>query len=110
MAGEAEAVLGGGARPAAVVPALFSTGRKKEAEWTGWAKWQSRSVGRLGRLGQKLKEIPFWNKNWNFEFTKALEICTRRFKRNFDTRIFLNSSRILKDFWKIQYVMPWMQP
>jgi hypothetical protein len=59
MAGEAEAVLGGGARPAAVVPALFSTGRKKEVEWTGWAKRQSRSVGRLGRLGQKLKEIPF---------------------------------------------------
>jgi hypothetical protein len=24
----------------------------------------------------------------NFEFTKALEICRRRFRRNFDMRIF----------------------
>jgi hypothetical protein len=30
----------------------------------------------------------FWNKNWIFEFTKDLEICTRRFMRNFGTRIF----------------------
>jgi hypothetical protein len=32
-----------------------------------------------------------------------LKFCTRRFRRNFDMRIFLNSSRILKDFRKIQY-------
>jgi hypothetical protein len=36
-----------------------------------------------------------------FEYTKALEICTRRFRRNFDMRIFLNSPRLLKDFRKI---------
>jgi hypothetical protein len=59
MAGEAEAVLEGSARPAAAVPALFSMGRKKKAEWTGWAKRPSRPVGQLGQLGQKLKEIPF---------------------------------------------------
>jgi hypothetical protein len=56
MAGEARAALGGSTRPVAVVPALFSTGRKKKA---GWAKRPSRPVGWLGRLGQKLKEIPF---------------------------------------------------
>jgi hypothetical protein len=43
--------------------------------------------GRMGQLGQKLKKS-IQNKNWIFEFTKALEICTRRFRRNFDTRIF----------------------
>jgi hypothetical protein len=50
---------GGDTRPAAAVPALFSTGRKKKAGWAGRAKRPSRPVGRLGRLGQKLKEIPF---------------------------------------------------
>jgi hypothetical protein len=25
---------------------------------------------------------------WIFEYTKALEICTRKFRRNFDMRIF----------------------
>jgi hypothetical protein len=78
MAGEAEAV----------VSALFSTGRKKKAGWAGWARRSSRPAGRLGRLGQKLKEIPFRNKYWIFEFTRALKICTRRFRRNLDTRIF----------------------
>jgi hypothetical protein len=88
MAGEARAALGGGARPTAVVIALFSMGRKKKVSSAGWAKRPSRPVGRLGRLAQKLKEFPFQNKNWNFEFTKALENCTRRFRNNFDTRIF----------------------
>jgi hypothetical protein len=41
-----------------------------------------------------------------FEYTKALEICTRRFRRNFDIRIFLNSSRLLKYFRKMEYAMP----
>jgi hypothetical protein len=36
----------------------------------------------------KAKKKNFWIKNWIFEFTKALEICTRRFRRNFDVRIF----------------------
>jgi hypothetical protein len=35
------------------------------------------------------------------EFVKALRICTRRFRMNFDARIFLNSPRISKDFVKI---------
>jgi hypothetical protein len=89
MAGEAEAARGGSTRPAAVVLALFSMGRKKKkAGWVRWAKRSSRPVGQLGRLGQKLKEILFQNKNWIFEFTMGLEICTRRFRRNFDTKIF----------------------
>jgi hypothetical protein len=88
MAGEAEVMLGGGAWPAAAVPVLFRMVMKKKANWGGWAKRSSRPVGRLGLLGQKLKEIPFRNKIFIFEYTKALEICTRRFRRNFDTRIF----------------------
>jgi hypothetical protein len=35
-----------------------------------------------------LKENSFRNKNWIFEYTKALEICLRRFMRNFDVGIF----------------------
>jgi hypothetical protein len=38
MAGEAGAAWGGGERPVAAVPALFSTGREKKAGWAGWAK------------------------------------------------------------------------
>jgi hypothetical protein len=33
-----------------------------------------------------MKENSFSNKNWIFEYTKALEIC-RRFRRNFDMGI-----------------------
>jgi hypothetical protein len=57
--------------------------------------------GWLGRLGRNLKKNSFRNKNWIFEYTKALKICTRRFRRNFDMGIFLNSSKLAKDFRKI---------
>jgi hypothetical protein len=57
--------------------------------------------GWLSRLGRNLKENSFRNKNWIFEYINALEICTRRFRRNFDMGIFLNSSRLLTDFRKI---------
>jgi hypothetical protein len=59
------------------------------------------STGEAGPGGPNSEEKFFLNKNWIFEFTKALEICRRRFRRNFDMRIFLNSSRLLKDFRKI---------
>jgi hypothetical protein len=35
-----------------------------------------------------LTENSFLNKNWIFEYTRALEICRRRFRRNFDMGIF----------------------
>jgi hypothetical protein len=60
-----------------------------KAEWAAWSAMQ------------KARKKNFRIKNWNFEFTKALEICRRRFRRNFDMRFFLNSSRLLKDFRKI---------
>jgi hypothetical protein len=47
MASEAEVAQGGRARPAAAVPALFSTGRKNKAGWAGLAKRLSRPMGRL---------------------------------------------------------------
>jgi hypothetical protein len=71
-------------------PGVGHVGRKAE-QAGGW----------LGRLGQNLKENSFRNKNWIFKYTKALEICTRRFRRNFDMGIFLNFSRLPKDFRKI---------
>jgi hypothetical protein len=40
-----------------------------------------------GPIGPKVKENSFPNKNLIFEYTKALEICRRRFRRNFDMKI-----------------------
>jgi hypothetical protein len=45
-------------------------------------EWAARSAG------PKARKKNFQIKNWIFEFTKALKICTRRFRRNFDMRIF----------------------
>jgi hypothetical protein len=46
-------------------------------------------VGRLaGPSGLNSEEKFFSNKKWIFEYTKALEIYRRRFRRNFDMRIF----------------------
>jgi hypothetical protein len=41
-----------------------------------------------GPIGRNLKRISFLNKNWIIKYTKALEICTRRFRRNFEMDIF----------------------
>jgi hypothetical protein len=70
---EASGDCGGGARPAggAAVRARLWCGRKKKG-------------GRLGRAGVLGRP----NKISFFEYTKALEICIRRFRRNFDMRIF----------------------
>jgi hypothetical protein len=46
------------------------------------AEWAARSAG------PKARKKNFQIKNWIFEFTKALEICRRRSRRNFDMRIF----------------------
>jgi hypothetical protein len=61
-----------------------------------------------GEARPKSEENYFSNKNWIFEYTKTLEICTRRFRRNFDMRIFfLKSSRLSKNFRKMKYAVPW---
>jgi hypothetical protein len=46
------------------------------------AEW----AGKVSRA--ESEEEGFLIKNWIFKFAKALEICTRRFRRDFDTRIF----------------------
>jgi hypothetical protein len=46
------------------------------------------STGGAGLDGPKSEENSFPNKNLIFEYTKDLEICTRRFSRNFEMRIF----------------------
>jgi hypothetical protein len=55
------------------------------AQPVGWLgqRPNGRKVGRA-----EIKKKNFQNKNWIFEFTKDLEICRRRFRRNFDMRIF----------------------
>jgi hypothetical protein len=62
--------------------------RKKRPRWAMWAERLSRSAGRLSRLGRKLEKNSFRNKNWIFKYTKALEIYTRRCRRNFEVGIF----------------------
>jgi hypothetical protein len=51
-------------------------------------KWAAAGPLAAGPIGLKVKEIFFPNKNLIFEYTKALEICRRRFRRIFDMRIF----------------------
>jgi hypothetical protein len=46
------------------------------------AEWAARSAGPKAK--KRISELKFGF----LEFTKALEICTRRFRRNFDMRIF----------------------
>jgi hypothetical protein len=46
------------------------------------AEWAARSAGPKAK--KRISEL----KKWIFEFNKALEICIRRFMRNFDMRIF----------------------
>jgi hypothetical protein len=46
------------------------------------------NTGEAGPGELNSEEKFFSNKNWIFEFTKALKICRRRFRRNFDMRIF----------------------
>jgi hypothetical protein len=62
----------------------------KEEEEARWAEWAKRPNRPMGLLGQNLKWKPFQNKNWIFEFTWVLQICTRRFWRNYDVEIFPN--------------------
>jgi hypothetical protein len=58
--------------------------RGRHGRWAGWARGQAdRKVGRA-----EIKKKNFRIKNCIFQFTKALEICERRFRRNFDMRIF----------------------
>jgi hypothetical protein len=57
--------------------------RRGQRELAGLkATWAARSAG------PKARKKNFQSKNWIFEFTKALEICRRRFRSNFDMRIF----------------------
>jgi hypothetical protein len=58
-------------------------GQRGQRGWLG--KRSSGPEGRPGRKqGKRISEL----KNWIFEFSKALEICRRRFRRNFDMGIF----------------------
>jgi hypothetical protein len=42
----------------------------------------------MGRAGPKVKKNSFLNRKLIFDYSKALEICRRTFRRNFDMRIF----------------------
>jgi hypothetical protein len=102
-------VLGGGATVAAswrrgggreVAPMARWRGRRERRRSAGVmrkkAGWPRGPRGRMGRLaawagwpnGPKVKENSFPNKKLIFDYSMALEICRRGFRRNFDMRIF----------------------
>jgi hypothetical protein len=89
---EGDDLPGGPARPADGTEAGWRrgpTGRTRETE----AGWRHGPRGRVGRLaagpnGPEVKENSFSNKNLVFDYSKALEICRRRFRRNFEVGIF----------------------
>jgi hypothetical protein len=63
---------------------------RRRADWAGQGgrRWAATGLENKGGGRAEIKKKNFRIKNWIFEFTKALEICTRRFRRNFDMRIF----------------------
>jgi hypothetical protein len=70
-------------------------GREAEAQWgEGGGRLKKKrkrewvTAGPKDRMGQKWRKNFFSNKNLIFEYTKALEICVKRLRRNFDMRIF----------------------
>jgi hypothetical protein len=72
---------------------LANTPRPRRPGWAEHARAaacgaEQASTGEAGPGGPNSEEKFFSNKNWIFEFTKAMEICRRRFRRNFDIRIF----------------------
>jgi hypothetical protein len=72
-----------------VVASPASVWEEEEGGRLGWVgemvEWDSGATGSIGlkTFREILSEI-----NKVFEFTKALEICARRFRRNFDMGIF----------------------
>jgi hypothetical protein len=57
------------------------------------AGWRRGPTGRVGWLaagpnGPEVKENSFSNKKLIFDYSKVLEICRRRFRRNFEVGIF----------------------
>jgi hypothetical protein len=54
-----------------------------------WAAARPRSRLAAGPIGPNVRKKSFPNNNLIFEYTKVLEICRRRFRRNFDMMIFL---------------------
>jgi hypothetical protein len=100
--GEAFSREGGGNQAGCHRRAVGWADREAEAQWGEGGgrpvekkkKWAMAGLkGRMGRLatgpmGPKVRKSSFLNNNLIFEYTKALEICRRRFSRNFDMRIF----------------------
>jgi hypothetical protein len=65
-------------------------GRGGGLDGSGRPVGQGRGVGRPAEPSglNSVEKNSFRIKNWIFEYTKALEICRRRFRRNFEVGIF----------------------
>jgi hypothetical protein len=62
--------------------------RGKGGRWGWLCQRPSGPVRLAGRKREMNRKKDFQIQNWIFEFNKALEIRSRRFRRNLDTRIF----------------------
>jgi hypothetical protein len=67
----------------------YASMRKEEEGSGGPSGQKAKRVGWLaGPTWVKSEENSFLNKNWIIKYIKALEICSRRLRRNFDMGIF----------------------
>jgi hypothetical protein len=87
---------------------------KKKMYYVKYAKgargpmWQPGLAGLIS-IG-KFKGFWFLNLNRFHNLARLWEFLQGDLEGIWTQGFFLNSSRLLKDFWKIQYAMPWMQP
>jgi hypothetical protein len=62
--------------------------RKKRKKWAAAGPKERMVRLAAGPIGPKVRKNSFSKNNLIFEYSKALEICRRGFRRNFDMRIF----------------------
>jgi hypothetical protein len=90
--GEAFSREGGGNRAGHHRRAVGWADREAKAQWGegggGRPIEKRRKRKKWAAVGPKVRKNSFPNNNLIFEYTKALEICRRGFRRNFDMRIF----------------------
>jgi hypothetical protein len=92
---------GTAAREEAAVLGRCGCKRKKRPGCAAWAEWSNWPVGRLGRLGRNLKRNPFRIKIGFLNLSMLWKFVLGDLGGILMWGLFLNSSRLLKDFRKI---------
>jgi hypothetical protein len=82
----ARAAVRGGAWQAGPIERPRSSGERESRLIGEEGRWSR--LGRKPKLGQSSRNKMISNFIWNLDFWQTLEICTRRFRRNFVVGIF----------------------